>query len=40
MKQLKSQKLYSDVIHNRQQQIRDKHVVKDEVRAYEAVHHA
>lgn len=39
MKQLKSQKLYSDVIHNRQQQIRDKDVVREEEKAYEAVQH-
>ena len=39
MKQLRSQKLYSDVIHNRKQQIRDKESVRDEEKSYEEFHH-
>lgn len=39
MKNLKSQKLYSDVIHNRQQQILDMVSVKEEEKSYEAVMH-
>lgn len=39
MKNLKSQKLYSDVIHNRQQQILDMVSVKEEEKSYEATMH-
>lgn len=39
MKQLKSQKLYADVIHDRKQQIRDKESLRDGEKEYEAYHH-
>ena len=39
MKQLRSQKLYADVIHNRQQQVSQKGSALDEEKSYEAAYH-